>query len=74
MLLEEIATYTVRRTNKSVIEEIISTNPLEALIKKQQLSWFGHIMPRENSLEKSIMLYWELVAVHEREADHDRAG
>ena len=43
---------TARRTNKSVIEEIKATNPLEALIKKQQLSYFGHIMRRENSLEK----------------------
>ena len=48
--------WTARRTNKSVIEEIKATNPLEALIKKQQLSYFGHIMRRENSLEKSIML------------------
>ena len=48
--------WTARRTNKSVIEEIKVTNPLEALIKKQQLSYFGHIMRRENSLEKSIML------------------
>ena len=48
--------WTARRTNKSVIEEIKATNPLETLIKKQQLSNFGHIMRRENSLEKSIML------------------
>ena len=48
--------WTARRTNKSVIEEIKATTPLEALIKKQQLSYFGHIMRRENSLEKSIML------------------
>ena len=48
--------WTARRTNKSVIEEIKATNPLEALIKKQQLSYFGHIIRRENSLEKSIML------------------
>ena len=48
--------WTARRTNKSVIEEIKATNPLETLIKKQQLSYFGHIMRRENSLEKSIML------------------
>ena len=47
---------TARRTNKSVIGEIKATNPLETLIKKQQLSYFGHIMRRENSLEKSIML------------------
>ena len=48
--------WTARRTNKSVIEEIKAINPLETLIKKQQLSYFGHIMRRENSLEKSIML------------------
>ena len=49
--------WTARITNnKSVIEENKVTNPLEALIKKQQLSYFGHIMRRENSLEKSIML------------------
>ena len=48
--------WTARRTNKSVIEEIKATNPLETLIKKQQLSYFGHIIRRENSLEKSMML------------------
>ena len=48
--------WTARRTNKSVIDEIKTTNPLEALIKKQQLSYFGHIMRSENSLEKSMML------------------
>ena len=48
--------WTARRTNKSVIEEIKATNPQEALIKKQQLSYFGHIMRSENSLEKSMML------------------
>ena len=47
--------WTARRTNKSVIEEIKVTNPLEALTKKQQMSYFGH-MRRENSLERSIML------------------
>ena len=44
--------WTARRTNKSVIEDIKATNPLEAIIKKQQLSYFGHIMRSENSLEK----------------------
>ena len=36
--------------------KIKATNPLEALIKRQQLSYFGHIMRSENSLEKSMML------------------
>ena len=48
--------WTARRTNKSVIDEIKTTNPLEALIKKQQLSYFGHIRRSEKSLEKSMML------------------
>ena len=48
--------WTARRTNKSVIEEIKATNRLEALIEQQQLTYFGHIMRRENSLEKSMML------------------
>ena len=48
--------WTARRTYNSVIEEIKVTNPLEALIKKQQLAYFGYIMRRENSLEKSMML------------------
>ena len=48
--------WTARITNKSVIDEIKTTNPLEALIKKQQLSYFGHIMRSEKSLEKSMML------------------
>ena len=48
--------WTARRTNTSVIEESKATNPLEALISKQELSYFGHIMRREISLEKSMML------------------
>ena len=44
---------TARRTNnKSAIDEFKSTTPQDALIKKQQLSYFGHIM--QNSFEKSI--------------------
>ena len=64
--------YLVSITNKSVIEEIKPTNPLEAVIKK--LSYFGHIMRMENSLERSIMLGMGAVAVQEREADHEHAG
>ena len=48
--------WTARRTNKSVNEKIKATHPQEALIKKQQLSYFGHIVRRENSFEKSIIL------------------
>ena len=64
--------WTARRTNKSVIEEIKATNSLEALIKKQQLSYFGHIMRRENSLEKSMKL--GMGGGARREADLEHAG
>ena len=57
---------TLRSTNKQVIEEIDSTNPLEALITKQQ---FGHIMRRDNSLEKLIML--GMVAAQEKYAEYE---
>ena len=73
-MLEKTAKNTMacKRTNKSVIDEIKPTNPLEALIKKQQLSYFGHIMRSENSLEKSMM--WEWVVGQGREADHEHDG
>ena len=48
--------WNARRTNILVIEEIKAAHPLEPLIKKQQLSYFGHIMRRENSLENASML------------------
>ena len=64
--------WTAIRTNKSVIEEIKATNTLEALIKKQQLSYVGHIMRSENSLEKSMKL--GMGGGARREADHEHAG
>ena len=64
--------WTARRNNKLVIEEIKPTHPLEALIKKQQLSYFGHITRIEIILKRRLC--WEWVAVQEREADHEHAG
>ena len=48
--------WTARRTNKSVLEEIKPKSSLEAQMMKLRLSYFGHIMLRERSLEKDIML------------------
>ena len=53
--------WTARRTSKSVIEEIKATNPLEILIKKLQLSYFGHIM----RIVWKSQLCWEWVAVRQ---------
>ena len=49
--------WTARRTNKPVFEEISPPCTLEALMLKQKLPYFGHIMRAENeSLEKSTVL------------------
>ena len=44
-----------KRTNISVLEEIKPDMPLQAIILKQKLSYFGHVM-RSESLEKTTML------------------
>ncbi|GFR74422.1 endonuclease-reverse transcriptase [Elysia marginata] len=48
--------WTAKRTNVSILEEIKPAQSLESLIVKQKLSYFGHIMRKQSSLEKSIML------------------
>ena len=46
---------TVKRTNKYVADLVNASMPLQGMITKQKLSYFGHVM-RANGLEKSIML------------------
>src|SRR5215471_17993050 len=48
--------WTAKRTNQSVIDEIRPHMSFEAQTTKFRLSYFGHIMRREESLEKDIML------------------
>ncbi|GFR95177.1 endonuclease-reverse transcriptase [Elysia marginata] len=55
-LLRRPIPWTAKRTNVLILEEIKPTQSLESLIVKQKLSYFGHIMRKQNSLEKSIML------------------
>ena len=48
--------WTGRRSNQSILKE---TNPgisLEGLMLKLKLQWFGHLMQRVDSLEKTLML------------------
>ncbi|GFR73895.1 endonuclease-reverse transcriptase [Elysia marginata] len=42
--------------NVAILEEIKPAQSLESLILKQKLSYFGHIMRKQSSLEKSVML------------------
>ena len=46
----------MRRSNQSILKEINSERPLEGLILKLKLQYFGHLVQRANSLEKALML------------------
>ena len=48
--------WTARRPNQSILKEINSEYSLEGLMLKLQLQYFGHLMWRANSLEKTLML------------------
>ena len=48
--------WTARRSNQSVLKEISPEYALEGLMLKLKLQYFGHLMQRANSLEKTLML------------------
>ena len=48
--------WTARRSNQSVLKEINSEYSLEGLILKLKFQYFGHVMQRVNSIEKTLML------------------
>ena len=48
--------WTVRRSNQSILKEISPGCSLEGLIIKLKLRYFGHLMRRVDSLEKTLML------------------
>ena len=48
--------WTVRRSNKSILNEISPEYSLEGLMLKLKLQYFGHLMRRADSLEKTLML------------------
>ena len=45
-----------RRSNQSILKEIIPGCSLEGLMLKLKLQYFGHLMQRADSLEKTLML------------------
>ena len=49
-------TWIARRTNQSILKEINSEYSLEGLMLKLKLQYFGHLIPRANSLEKTLTL------------------
>ena len=48
--------WAARRSNKSILKEITSEYSLEGLMLKLKLQYFGHLMRRNDSLEKTLML------------------
>ena len=48
--------WTARRSNQSILKEISPGCSLEGLILKLKLQYFGHLMQRVDSLEKTLML------------------
>ena len=45
-----------RRSNQSILKEISPGRSLEGLILKLKLQYFGHLMGRDDSLEKTLIL------------------
>ena len=48
--------WTARRSNQSILEEISPGCSLEGMMLKLKLQYFGHLMQRVDSLEKTVML------------------
>ena len=48
--------WTVRRSNQSILKEISPGISLEGMVLKLKLQYFGHLMRRVDSLEKTLML------------------
>ena len=48
--------WTARRSNQSILKEISFEYSLEGLMLKLKLQYFGHLMGRADSLEKTLML------------------
>ena len=49
-------TWTARRSNQSILKEISPESSLETMMLKLKLQYFGHLMRRVDSLEKTLML------------------
>ena len=57
MVLEKtLESWTARRSNQSILKEISPGCSVEGLMLKLKLQYFGHLMQRVDSLEKTLML------------------
>ena len=56
MVLKTLLPWTARRSNQSILKGINPGCSLEGMMLKLKLQYFGHLMRRVNSLEKTLML------------------
>ena len=56
MVLEKRVPWTARRSNQSILKKISPECSLEGLMFKLKLQYFGHLMQRADSFEKTLML------------------
>ena len=54
--ITQTVSWTTRRSNQSILKEIGPEYSLEGLMLKLKLQYFGHLMQRADSLEKTLML------------------
>ena len=64
---------TARRSNQSILKEIIPEYSLEGLMLKLKLQYFGHLMERADSFEKILML-GKIEGRRRREQQRMRSG
>ena len=62
--------WTPRRSNQSILKEISPEYSLEGLMLKLKLQYFGHLMRRSDSLEKTLML--ERLRLEEKGTTEDK--
>ena len=55
-MLSRLSPWTARKSNQSILREISPGCSLEGLMLKLKLQYFGHLMRRTDSLEKTLML------------------
>ena len=65
--------WTARRSNQSILKEISPEYSLEGLMLKLELQYFGHLMQRADSLEKTLML-GEIEGRRRRDNKDEMAG
>ena len=63
--------WTARRSNQSILKEISSGISLEGMMLKLKLQYFGHLMRRIDSLEKTLILPGRLQSVGSHRVGHD---